>query len=59
VYLWRNSMAEVLNQMVALGLMEARSVASGETCWISTTYGMQAGALLVAEKKPGALATGS
>ena len=52
-------MAEVLNQMVALGLMEARSVASGETCWISTTYGMQAGALLVAEKKPGALATGS
>jgi hypothetical protein len=53
---------KIANQMVALGLIEARPhpQTSGDTVWFATPYGVQKGARLVAERRrAGDLALGA
>jgi hypothetical protein len=48
----RSSVFKVLNQMVALELIEARvDSTTGRTAWFATAYGAKAGARLVAERR--------
>jgi hypothetical protein len=49
----RNSFGKVINQMVALGLIEGRPhpLSAPETMWVATPYGIKEGSRLVALKR--------
>lgn len=51
VNIWDSDVARVLNQMVALGLIEAQ-VRGSTTFWTATPHGVQAGARMIAIRKP-------
>jgi hypothetical protein len=47
----RNSFGKVINQMVALGLIEGACSPGGNTLWCATPYGVQEGCRLVAVRR--------
>ena len=49
----RSEYGKVMNQMVALGLVEARAhpITIGESLWFATPYGLQTGSRMVAIRR--------